>query len=116
MRLLACLLLLVSGCAFAMHGDTQQVGISSTPSGVGCYINSDKYVTTPAFVSLDRSGIYTVVCDQQGYEKSSVTLSRNLSMWIVGDLFLLPPLGTIITAAVDVSSGAAWKLSPACRR
>lgn len=96
-----------------MHGDTQQVGISSTPSGVGCYINSDKYVTTPAFVSLDRSGIYTVVCDQQGYEKSSVTLSRNLSMWIVGDLFLLPPLGTIITAAVDVSSGAAWKLSPA---
>jgi uncharacterized protein YceK len=104
-------LVLLSGCAYVVNGKTQKVGISSTPSAATVWINNDSHIT-PAIISLDRNSQYTLIFRQNGYTPASATLNRNLSPWLFGNLFLVPPLGTIVGLAIDVHTGALWNLSP----
>jgi hypothetical protein len=105
------LLLLLNACATIMHGGEEQVAVSSTPPGALIYVDNTK-TGTPAMIWLARKSTHTIVISEDGYEDESFTVSRSLSPWLFGNLFLFPPVGTLIGFFVDWGSGGAWELQP----
>ena len=103
--------LLFSGCATVVSGSRQDVGVSSTPPFVQVWVNDREYLT-PAILPLERESNFTLIFREEGYEEASATLNRNLNPWIWGNILLFPPIGTLAGVIIEVSSGAAWRLSP----
>src|SRR2546428_4814985 len=48
------LVFLVSGCATIMHGTTQSIGISSTPTGASVSVDNIAHGQTPVVAPLSR--------------------------------------------------------------
>ncbi len=98
---------LQTGCATIVHGRSQRIGISSTPTGADVLINGKPHGTTPTFVSLYRKQRNVVTVRKDGYLLSETALTnlRNRAVW--GNLFFFP-YGFVI----DTISGAGYTLEP----
>jgi len=91
MRLLIVSLILlafIAGCATIMHGSSQSVGISSTPSGANVTIDNGERGKTPIVAKLSRKDHHVVKIELQGYETYEGTLTRQTSGWFGVILFL----------------------------
>lgn len=106
-RLAYVLVLVLSGCATVVNGRTEQVGLSSNPAGAEATVDGNEKVITPGIVSLKRDEPHTVIFHKDGYQDFSATLTPESSGWVWGNILA----GGIIGAAVDMSTGAASKLS-----
>lgn len=106
--LLSATLLAVTGCASIMHGTTQSVGISSSPSGASVSVDGQNFGTTPAFADLSRNGTHIVSISLPGYRTQDLTLTKSVSDWVWGNIVF----GGIIGLAVDAATGGLYKLSP----
>jgi hypothetical protein len=104
----ATLAALVVGCATIMHGTTQGIGFSSTPSGASITVDNQIYGTTPAVVELDRKHPHIVKIELAGYQPFEATITRSVSGWVWGNIVF----GGLIGLAVDAISGGLYKLSP----
>ena len=102
------ILIFISSCGTIIHGTKQTIGISSNPSRATVTINGQNFGETPINTELSRKYNYIVKIDLEGYWQFEATLSRKVSGWFVGNLFLGPP----VSFAVDIISGAMFKLSP----
>ena len=98
----------VVGCASIMHGTTQKVGISSSPSGAAVSIDNKQYGNTPLFADLKRGEEHIVTIEMPGYAKSQLTLTKSVSGWVWGNIVF----GGIIGLAVDAINGGLYNLSP----
>jgi uncharacterized protein YceK len=103
--LLSCV---VVGCATIMHGTTQGIGFSSTPSGASITVDNQTHGTTPTVVNLDRKDTHIVKIELAGYQPFEATITRSVSGWVWGNIVF----GGLIGLVVDAISGGLYKLSP----
>jgi uncharacterized protein YceK len=104
---IACIPILI-GCATIMHGTTQNIGISSTPTGASVIIDDIPRGTTPVFVDLTRKDNHIVKVEMPGYTPFEATIVRKTSGWVWGNIIF----GGLIGLAVDAISGGLYKLTP----
>lgn len=105
---IAITVLTTTGCASIMHGTTQQIGVSSSPTGATVLVNGNQRGVTPAVLDLSRKSIHTISLQSDGYEPFEMALTRSVSGWVWGNIVF----GGIIGLAVDAGTGGLYKLSP----
>lgn len=96
------------GCASIMHGTSQKIGISSSPTGAKVSVNNITLGTTPVFAELKRGQEHIVTIEMEGFEKSQLTVTKSVSGWVWGNIVF----GGLIGLAVDAISGGLYNLSP----
>lgn len=101
-----CLLSLTS-CATIVHGTRQNVSISSTPSNAEVWLDRSYVGTTPLIIAMTRNDSHFVSIELEGYERYEIVLSREISGWAFGNIFIGG-----IGLAVDAISGGLYKLTP----
>jgi hypothetical protein len=90
------------------HGTSQDVGITSRPSGARVTIDGGPAGTTPVMVSLKRRSKHTVVISLEGYEPFEFVTERTVSWLVAGNVLLATPIGFII----DVVGGGMYNVNP----
>jgi hypothetical protein len=101
-------LILLSGCATVVNGTNQDVTIASTPSSAEVWVDSKYVGLSPTVVKLARSETHTVKIALKGYLPYEVTLTKELSGWVFGNLVF----GGLIGLAVDGITGSLYQLTP----
>ena len=105
---LAPIALALAGCASIMHGTSQDIGISSSPTGAKVFVDGGSPATTPYVAKLSRKDNHVVRLTMDGYAPAELTLTRSVSGWVWGNVVF----GGLIGLAVDAISGGLYKLSP----
>ena len=100
--------LVLWGCATIMHGTSQKVGISSSPSGAKVWVDNKEMGVTPLFADLKRGDDHIVKVELAGYQKAEMTITKSVSGWVWGNIVF----GGLIGLAVDAISGGLYNLSP----
>jgi hypothetical protein len=101
--------LAVTACATITHGSTQQVSFRTTPSGAVVWANGREIGTTPLVADLRRKDEQVIRISLYPYPDRELRLERKVSGWVAGNL----TFGGLIGIAVDASTGAMYKLTPA---
>jgi hypothetical protein len=102
------LIFLLSGCATIMHGTTQSIGISSTPTGASVSVDNIAHGQTPVVAPLSRKDNHIVKVELAGYQPFEATVTRSVSGWVAGNLVF----GGLIGLGVDALSGGLYTLGP----
>ncbi len=99
----------VTGCATIMNkGGNQRVLINSIPPGATATIDGVISVTTPGEVKLKRNKNHVVRIEKEGYQPANMMIDNELSGWVFGNILV----GGLIGLAIDMGTGAAFKLDP----
>jgi hypothetical protein len=102
------LTLACSACASIMHGTSQDVGISSTPTSAFVTVDNAAKGQTPFVAKLSRKDNHVIHITADGYAPADLTLTHSTSGWVWGNLLF----GGIIGLAVDAITGGLYKLTP----
>lgn len=100
--------LATGGCASIIHGTSQEVGISSSPSGAEVSINGVPSGQTPVVADLSRKKNHSVSIKMPGYHTADLTLTKGVSGWVWGNIVF----GGLPGLAVDAITGGLYKLTP----
>jgi len=117
------LLVLLAGlsgvcCASMVHGDFQEVLITSEPSGAAIYRGTQPLGTTPARVEFKRRDASIVLqVQKEGYGAQAIYVHRGLSRWVWTN-FLIAGAETaaelfvpiLIRLSIDFAGGGAYAL------
>jgi len=98
----------LSGCASIMHGKSQDVGISSSPTGATVTVDNKAGGQTPYIAHLRRKDNHIVKVELPGYAPAEMTLTRKTSGWVWGNIVF----GGLIGLAVDAMTGGLYNLTP----
>jgi predicted small secreted protein len=98
----------LSACASIMHGTSQDVGISSSPTGASVTVDNSMKAQTPFVAKLSRKDNHIIRVAADGYAPADLTLTRSTSGWVWGNVVF----GGIIGLAVDAMTGGLYNLSP----
>ena len=99
---------LFSGCATVVHGTTQAVDISSTPTGADVYDGGVLKCQTPCTTKLKRKKDHIIVLKKNNYQDATTTIMHTLSGAVAGNIIA----GGLIGWGVDAIDGAQYKLVP----
>lgn len=106
---------MLGGCASVTRGTTENIAISSTPSGVEAVVSGMEVpttCTTPCSVVIKRNADISITFQKEGYEPQIVPLSRDIptsgAAGFAGNLLL----GGVIGMGVDAATGAATDHKP----
>jgi hypothetical protein len=91
-----------------MHGGSQEVGISSQPTGATITVDGQPAGKTPVTAKLSRKDIHRVAITLEGYQPFEITTMRKTSGWVWGNIIF----GGIIGLAVDAISGGLYDVRP----
>ena len=91
-----------------MHGTSQDVGISSTPTSASVTLDNATNGQTPFVAKLSRKDSHIIHITADGYQPADLTLTRSVSGWVWGNLLF----GGLIGLAVDAITGGLYKLTP----
>jgi hypothetical protein len=112
---LAAICAALGGCASVTRGTTENISISTTPSGAQADIAGLEVPTscvTPCVVVAKRNADLAVTISKPGYETEIIPLSKDIStnggVGFAGNLLL----GGIIGMGVDAATGAATDHKP----
>jgi hypothetical protein len=111
---IAIVAVLVTGCATVLGGGSNQaVSIRSDPVAATFSIRSSSGLQmasgqTPQQVTLARKNEYEIEFSMPGYHTQRTSLTKGLNGWVWLNLVA----GGVVGGAIDVISGAAWKLEP----
>ena len=96
------------GCATFIHGSSQEVEVTSTPSGAQVEVDGRPVGETPTTAVLERDRRYSVRIYQKGYAPHRTVLRPGRSLGTAANIFnfLVPGL------LVDASTGALHALNP----
>lgn len=113
--LAAALALPCVGCASVTRGTTENISISSTPSGATAEVSGLDVPTscvTPCAVVAKRSADITVTVNKEGYEPQVIPLTKEVpptgAAGFAGNLLL----GGVVGMGVDAVTGAAVDHKP----
>jgi hypothetical protein len=100
-------LLALTACATLVHGTTQQIGFSSSPSRAKITLDGRELGLTPLVWDLSRGQNHIIQVALDGYQPFQATVTRSISGWIWENfpLYMVPAL-------VDFALGGAYNLSP----
>lgn len=113
--------IMVVGCATIVAGPTDDISISSEPSGASIAIVDEEQAqvysgVTPATVTLDKGAgffqgkTYEVTIAKDGYAPQTVALETSLSGWyLAGNIVFGGLIGWLI---LDPATGAMWTIDP----
>ncbi|WP_456623678.1 MULTISPECIES: translation initiation factor 2 [unclassified Bradyrhizobium] len=106
---------MLGGCASVTRGTTENISISSTPSGVEAVVTGLEVpttCTTPCAIVAKRSADITVTFQKEGYESQTVQLTKEVSgtgaAGFAGNLLA----GGVVGMGVDAVTGAATDHKP----
>ncbi|MBU4305276.1 MAG: PEGA domain-containing protein [Candidatus Omnitrophica bacterium] len=99
---------MLAGCATIMQGTTQEIGISSTPTGATVKINNQEKGKTPIILDLKRKDNHIVTIEMPGYMPYEATFTKSVSGWVWGNIVF----GGLIGLVVDFAAGGIYKLTP----
>lgn len=102
------LLLFLTSCGTIIHGTTEQVGVTSSPSGATVEIDKIKIGETPLVQELSRKDTHSLKISMNGYESYEMIINRTVSGWVWGNIVF----GGLIGLVVDAATGGMYKLSP----
>ena len=102
---LSTLLLLAAGCATAIRGETQKVGVETDPPGAALKVDQQNY-TTPATVDLKRKDEHTFTISKDGYRTVTFVIKPTWDGIALGNM-VLP--GGSVAMATDRATGADMK-------
>jgi hypothetical protein len=103
-------LTLLAGCASTTHRLSQTGNAPRQSIGISVSIDNTPRGVAPVLLDLNRGAEHTVTIEMPGYETTHVTLTKNVSGWVWGNLLL--DYGGVIGLAVDANSGGLYTLSP----
>lgn len=106
--LLSGVYILSSGCASIIHGTTQDISLSSNPSGVKVLADGNQVGETPVSVTLKRKTDHILVFNKEGYEQEQRTVMHVVSGAVYGNI----AAGGLIGWGIDAATGAQYKLAP----
>ncbi len=69
-----------------MHGTTQPLGISSSPTNAVVSIDKMSVGTTPVIAKIKRGDNHTVAINMQGYAPFEATVTKKVSGWVWGNI------------------------------
>ncbi len=100
------LLLGAQGCSSIVHGTTQELQITTTPSGAKATVGTQTCVT-PCTLTVKRDEHDLLV--QKGSYKRTFDLEKdfNFGATICGNILWIVP-----GAVVDLATGGAWEIRP----
>lgn len=113
--LIAMALVTTTGCATILGGgSTQAVSIRADPAGTAFVVRSSSGLqmssgVSPQQITLSRKNEYEIEFSSRGYQTQRLSLLKGLNGWV----WLNIVGGGLLGGAIDVISGAAWKLEPA---
>jgi hypothetical protein len=109
-RILALLPLAVgaAACATIIHGTSEDVNINSTPTNVAVSVDNHPIGQTPVVYKMTRKDDHTVTLTLDGYQATTVPVTRSVSGWFFGNILI----GGLIGIAVDAISGGMYTLKP----
>jgi hypothetical protein len=103
------------GCASVTRGTTENISISTTPSGAVAEVSGLDVPTscvTPCVVVAKRSADITVTVNKEGYEPQIIPLTKEIpgtgAAGFAGNLLL----GGVVGMGVDAATGAALDHKP----
>jgi hypothetical protein len=105
---------LSSGCATIVKGTTQDIGISTDPTGAACELKKGGSMVgsvnpTPGTAQIKKGdGDVEVTCKKKGYSDTTGMLVSSLEGWTFGNILF----GGVIGVVVDASSGALHNYQP----
>jgi hypothetical protein len=110
-----CATILLAGCASVTRGTTENLSISSTPSGAQADVtglDAPTSCVTPCAIVVKRNADISVTVHKDGYEPQIVPLTKEISgggaAGFAGNILL----GGLIGAGVDAYNGAAMDHKP----
>ncbi|MBY0339217.1 MAG: hypothetical protein K2X11_21570 [Acetobacteraceae bacterium] len=107
-------LLLTTACATVTSGTTQNITVTSEPSGAVCRLERDGATVgvvnpTPGSVNISRSTRdLTVRCEREGFQPGVRTISAGFQAMTLGNIIL----GGVVGIVVDAASGAVSQYEP----
>ncbi|MGV7214979.1 PEGA domain-containing protein [Bradyrhizobium sp. UFLA05-112] len=106
---------MLGGCASVTRGTTENIAISSTPSGAEAVVSGldvPTTCTTPCSVVAKRNADISITFQKPGYESQVVQLQRDIpgtgAAGFAGNLLL----GGVVGMGVDAVTGAATDHKP----
>ncbi|MGY8638203.1 translation initiation factor 2 [Bradyrhizobium sp. 14AA] len=106
---------MLGGCASVTRGTTENISISSTPSGVEAMVSGLEVpttCTTPCAIVAKRSADITITFEKEGYQSQTVQLTKEVSgtgaAGFAGNILA----GGLIGMGVDAATGAATDHKP----
>lgn len=100
--------LALAGCATIVHGSRQEVSFGSSPTGAIVTVNGEQRGVTPVTLNLQRKKDYIISFSYDGFQTQTYQVQSVVSGWIAGNILL----GGIVGGAIDLVSGAAFRLVP----
>jgi PEGA domain len=95
-------------CATIIHGSSQQIGVSSQPTGAAVTVDGKPAGTTPITTKLSRKDIHRITLTLDGYQPFDMVTTRKTSGWVWGNIVF----GGLIGLAVDAISGGLYDVRP----
>ena len=104
------LALSVYGCATIVRGTSQEIPVTVMPYGARIFVTDEARGSTPATLTLKRTGSYQIKIKKDGYETLIFNIDKEFKMgWaIIGNAFSW----SVIGIAVDIVNGGAYELIP----
>jgi len=99
---------IILACATIIHGSSQEVGLSSQPTGAAVTVDGQPAGKTPVVAKLSRKDNHAVTITLAGYQPFAITTTRKVSGWVVGNIVF----GGLIGLAVDAITGALYDVEP----
>lgn len=98
----------LTACASIMHGTSQDIGISSSPTNASVTIDNQTKAQTPFVAKLSRKDNHLIRIAADGFAPADLTLTRSTSGWVWGNIVF----GGVIGLAVDAMTGGLYNLTP----
>jgi hypothetical protein len=96
------------GCGTIINGRSQDVLVTSVPSGATAKVG-DMQVVTPGTVTLKRKETHTVVFTKEGFPERQTSLESTGSWWLLGNA----AFGGLVGLIIDLATGGGYKIVPA---
>lgn len=102
------MLLVVSGCATIIDGESQQVSFNSNPDGATVLVNGVAVGKTPVSYLMKRGDGNIVTVKKDGYKSVERTLTTQMNGMFFGNIIF----GGLFGSTTDSSTGAAYEYEP----
>jgi hypothetical protein len=101
-------LILLNGCATIIHGTTQDIGVSTDPSGAEVLVDGQERYKSPTKITMKRKDDHMVEVSLEGFQKETINIKSVVSGAVAGNILA----GGLIGWGIDAASGGQYRLVP----